>query len=125
MKTQLVLIFALVFALITGIFAVINVEPVAVNYLFGTAHIPLILVILGSTLLGALIVGLLGIIRQYRLQRKIRQLEKELEELREKPETKTATHGDPNEVNTEARLQNESGQAAERQSNLAGEQAAE
>jgi lipopolysaccharide assembly protein A len=77
-KTQWTLISALIFALITAIFAVINVAPVQVNYLFGSAQIPLILVILSSTLLGGLIVGLFGIIRQYKLQRRIRQLEAEL-----------------------------------------------
>jgi lipopolysaccharide assembly protein A len=77
-KTQWTLISALLFALITAIFAVINVAPVQVNYLFGSAQIPLILVILSSTLLGGLIVGLFGIIRQYKLQRRIRQLEADL-----------------------------------------------
>jgi lipopolysaccharide assembly protein A len=78
MKMQWTLIFALVFALITAVFAVINVGPVQVNYLFGSADIPLILVILGSTLLGGLITGLFGIIRQYRLQRRIKFLEAEI-----------------------------------------------
>lgn len=81
MKLQWTLILALLFALLTGIFAVINVETVHVNFLFATTDIPLILVILGSTLLGSLIVGLFGIIRQYKLQRHIRSLEKQLTEL--------------------------------------------
>jgi putative membrane protein len=82
MKTQWTLISALVFALITAIFAVINVEPVQVNFLFTQTSTPLILVILSSTLLGGLIVGLIGIIRQYKQQRTIRQLTKELAEAR-------------------------------------------
>jgi len=51
---------------------------VPVSFLFAKPEIPLILVILGSTLLGGIIVGLFGIIRQYRLQKKINGLEKEL-----------------------------------------------
>lgn len=78
MKTQWMLICALIFALITACFAVINVESVNVNFLFAQSQIPLILIILGSTLLGGLIVGFFGIIRQFRLQRTIRQLTKQL-----------------------------------------------
>lgn len=80
MKIQWTLIFALAFALLTAVFAVINVEPVRVNFLFAETNTPLILVILTSTLLGGLIVGLFGIIRQYRLQRTIRGLERRLQE---------------------------------------------
>lgn len=78
MRIQWTVIFALLFALITAIFAVLNVESVPVNYIFGEARIPLILVILGCTLLGGLIVGMFGIVRQYRLQRTIKHLEKQL-----------------------------------------------
>ncbi|WP_051620342.1 LapA family protein [Paenibacillus sp. UNC451MF] len=82
MKAQWMFIFILLFALITAIFAVINVEPVRVQFLFTQADIPLILVILSSTLLGGLIVGLIGLIRQYKLTRSIKQLEKQLQELK-------------------------------------------
>jgi putative membrane protein len=77
LKTQWLLILALLFALITAIFAVINVNSVEVNFLFATTNIPLILVIVGSTLLGGIIVGIFGIVRQYQLQKKIRLLENE------------------------------------------------
>ncbi|MBD0381150.1 LapA family protein [Paenibacillus sedimenti] len=80
MKMQWILICALIFALITAIFAVINVEPVQVNFMFAQTNTPLILVILTSTLLGGLIVGMFGMIRQYKLQRKVRQLEKQLQD---------------------------------------------
>ena len=43
---------ALLFALITAVFAVINVKPVAVNLLFGTVNVPLILLIIGCSLIG-------------------------------------------------------------------------
>lgn len=57
MKMQWALIAGLVFALLTGIFAVINVDSVQVNLLFNTVQIPLILLILGCTLIGGIIVG--------------------------------------------------------------------
>lgn len=52
MNKQWTIIFALLFTLIVAIFAVINVRAVEVDYLFGTAEWPLILVILGSVLIG-------------------------------------------------------------------------
>jgi lipopolysaccharide assembly protein A len=78
LRTQWLLILALVFALVTAVFAVINVDPVQVNFLFSTTNIPLILIIVGSTLLGGIIVGIFGFARQYQLQKKIRLLENEL-----------------------------------------------
>lgn len=81
MKGQSMLIAALVFALIIAIFAVINVESVQVNFLFAKTTTPLILVILASTLLGGLMVGLFGMIRQYRLVRTVKSLEKQVAEL--------------------------------------------
>jgi putative membrane protein len=100
MRVQWTLILALLFALITAIFAVVNVEAVPVNFLFSNPEIPLILVILGSTLLGGLIVGLFGIIRQYRLQKKIKELEKELKKWipNEKREDTNPTNEKTNDV---------------------------
>ncbi|RIX49417.1 DUF1049 domain-containing protein [Paenibacillus nanensis] len=81
MKGQGMLISAFAFALIIAIFAVINVEPVQVNFLFAQTSTPLILVILVSTLLGGLTVGLFGMIRIFRLQRTVKALEKRTAEL--------------------------------------------
>ncbi|MGG6313430.1 LapA family protein [Paenibacillus macerans] len=78
MKIQWSLILALVFALITAVFAVINVDPVQVNLLFGSVSLPLILLILGSTLLGGIIIGSFGIYRGYRLQREVKSLKAKL-----------------------------------------------
>jgi len=78
MKVQWLILAALLFALVTGIFAVINVEPVLVDFLFIRTETPLILVILVSALLGGLMVGLFGIVRQFRMQRRIKTLEKQL-----------------------------------------------
>ncbi|MCM3131694.1 lipopolysaccharide assembly protein LapA domain-containing protein [Paenibacillus polysaccharolyticus] len=81
MKMQWALIAGLVFALLTGIFAVINVDSVQVNLLFNTVRVPLILLILGCTLIGGIIVGSYGIYRQYRLQRENKRLHVRVAEL--------------------------------------------
>lgn len=84
MKVQWNLLFGIVFALIVAVFAVINVDSVTVNYLFGEGEWPLILVILISVLLGGLIIGSTGLIRIYSLQRKLKQVTKEKVNLEEK-----------------------------------------
>ncbi|MFB5760479.1 LapA family protein [Paenibacillus medicaginis] len=80
MRLQWSLISALIIALLTAIFAVINVKAVQVNLLFQVVEIPLILLILGCTLLGGLIVGSLGMFRQFKLQREIKRLTRQLEQ---------------------------------------------
>ncbi|WP_028609352.1 LapA family protein [Paenibacillus harenae] len=81
MKGQGGLVAALAFALLIAIFAVINVGSVEVNFLFTKATLPLILVILASTLLGGVTAMLLGMIRQIRLNRTVKSLEKRVAEL--------------------------------------------
>lgn len=81
MRTQWMVISALLFALVTAIFAVINVDKVQVNFGFVQTQSPLILVILISTLLGGLTVFLFAVLRQLKLQRTIKLLEKRVNEL--------------------------------------------
>lgn len=83
MKMQWSLIAGLLFALLTAIFAVINVDPVNVNLLFGTVRVPLILLIIGCTLIGGLIVGSYGIYRQYQMQKQIKSLAGQLIHIQE------------------------------------------
>jgi uncharacterized integral membrane protein len=80
MKTQWIFISTLFFCLLTAIFAAINVEPVQVHLLFADMQLPLIVIILSSTLLGGLILGSIGISKQYKLKKTIKQLEKKLNE---------------------------------------------
>ncbi|KGX88987.1 LapA family protein [Pontibacillus litoralis] len=89
MKGQTNFILALVFALIVAVFAVINVNPVEVDYLFGTGEAPLILIIIGSVLMGGLITGSFGMVKVYRLQREKKSLEKQLQQY-EASESNTA-----------------------------------
>ncbi len=44
-----------VLAALTAVFAVLNLETVAVDWIFGTAHVPLIVVIVVSLLVGAVL----------------------------------------------------------------------
>ncbi|WP_340022633.1 lipopolysaccharide assembly protein LapA domain-containing protein [Paenibacillus sp. FSL K6-1096] len=81
MRFQWSLILGLIFALLTAIFAVMNVDPVPVNFGFDVVSIPLILIILGCALIGGVVVGSYGIYRQYKLQKEIKSLKTELAKL--------------------------------------------
>ncbi|WNS46173.1 lipopolysaccharide assembly protein LapA domain-containing protein [Paenibacillus sp. MMS20-IR301] len=83
MKLQWSLILGLFFALVTAVFAVMNVDPVLVNFGFDVVSIPLILIILGCALIGGVVVGSYGIFRQYKLQKQIKGLNAELSKLRD------------------------------------------
>lgn len=78
MKLQWLILLGLLFAVIIALFAIANVDAVPVNYLFGEADWPLILVILGSALLGFLLSGVFALGRLYGLRRKVKSLEKEM-----------------------------------------------
>lgn len=77
MKAQWAILIGIVLAIVIAIFAVFNGEAVPVNYLFGEAQWPLILVILGSALIGALISGLFAMTRSFTLSRRVKVLETE------------------------------------------------
>lgn len=80
MKGQFNLILALLFTLLIASFSVLNVETVPVNFLFLEAQIPLIIVIIGSAFIGGIIVGSVGLFRQYQLLRQIRLLRQTIRE---------------------------------------------
>lgn len=73
MKTQWYLLAGVLFTIVVAIFAVLNVAPVEVNYLFGTAEWPLVLVILFSTLMGIVIAGSIGIYQVVMVKRRLQQ----------------------------------------------------
>mgnify|MGYP005751258681 CR=1 FL=1 len=75
MKGQWYLLAGIVFAIIIAIFAVLNVSPVEVNFLFGTAHWPLVLVILFSTLMGGVIAGSLAIYQIVVLKKQLKKVQ--------------------------------------------------
>ncbi|MFC7393219.1 LapA family protein [Scopulibacillus cellulosilyticus] len=82
MKAHAGIILALIFVLIIAIFSVVNVDSVTVNFLFAKAEWPLILVIIVSVLMGALIVGSIGYVRIFKLQRELNKANSELEKYR-------------------------------------------
>jgi uncharacterized integral membrane protein len=72
-----VLILSLICSLLIAIFAVQNASLVTIHLLWVTKEVPLVLVILGSTLVGALIMLLLAIWRELRLKLKPKQHQKD------------------------------------------------
>lgn len=64
------LILTLIFALLIAIFAIQNAVPVTIQFFWITTQVPLVLIILGSVLAGALIVFLIASYRQFRPKRK-------------------------------------------------------
>ncbi|WP_080874258.1 LapA family protein [Oceanobacillus timonensis] len=84
MNGQVYVILAIIFVIIVAVFAVINVDPVAVDYLFWTTDSPLILVILFSVLMGGLITAAVGAIRLYRAYHEVKKLRTENERLKKR-----------------------------------------
>ncbi len=78
MKLQWNLLLGLLFAIIIAIFAVFNVDAVQVNYVFGKAQWPLVLVILGAALLGAVVSGFVAMFLSFQSNRRIKELQKEM-----------------------------------------------
>lgn len=81
MKLQWRVILAVLFALIIAAFAVDNVRKTPISYVFGTATLPLVYIIIGSALFGCLIVGILGTPVQIRLVRESRRLRRRVAEV--------------------------------------------
>ncbi|MCA0969968.1 lipopolysaccharide assembly protein LapA domain-containing protein [Halobacillus litoralis] len=102
MKGQTYIILSIIFAIVIAIFAVINVEPVQVNFLFSSGEAPLILVILLSVLLGGLATASVGAVRYYRLKRENHTLKKKLDESGETiTETESVESGEEKETEEE------------------------
>ena len=75
---QIYLVGALIFALLVAVFAIQNTNPVDIRFLtFQIKEISLVLVILGSALIGALVVFLLGAVKQIGSYRQIKDLKRD------------------------------------------------
>lgn len=88
MSVQAIFILILIFALLIGIFAVSNSNPVEIKFLGLKFITSQALVILGSFASGAVITAVLGLVRQVRMgfklreyQNRVMKLEKEMSEL--------------------------------------------
>ncbi len=75
-------IISLIFAVLVAIFAIQNAGNVEVKFFLANFTISQAVVILGSAIIGAIIVLLLGLIKQIRLNLKIKQLTKEIDSLK-------------------------------------------
>ncbi|MCF6138063.1 LapA family protein [Pseudalkalibacillus berkeleyi] len=88
MRREWSFIIVLLFAIVVAVFAVINVDSVEVHYLFGSSQWPLVLVILGSALLGAITIGFAGSVRFFSMRKELRNLQKENQQLTESAKDK-------------------------------------
>lgn len=77
MKFQWNLLLGLLFAIIIALFAIFNIDTVQVNYIFGKAELPLVLVILFSALLGAAVSGFVAMFRTVQSNHRVKELQKE------------------------------------------------
>ena len=79
---QIKLVISLILALILVIFAIQNPTPVKIKLLvWQTGEMSLIVVIIGSALIGALLATVLGLIKQAELKAKIKEKEEELKKV--------------------------------------------
>jgi len=90
---QLGFIIALLFSIIIAIFAILNNEVVTINYLFGSAPVSLVIVILASAFLGSLVVGIFSLVGRVKhgfkfrdLEGKLKKMEEELNRMKKKEE---------------------------------------
>ncbi|MDI3281604.1 MAG: LapA family protein [Bacillota bacterium] len=80
---QGILILALLFALAVTLFAVQNATAVTVRFLHWNFQTYLAVVIFGSAALGAVVVALLGLVKQIRLRWRLRALQAQAEKWEE------------------------------------------
>lgn len=83
MKMQTKFVISMLFAILVATFALQNANPVNIKVLFTEFSVSQALVILGSAVLGAIIVLLLGLIKQMKLNKQIKNLTKEVTALQE------------------------------------------
>lgn len=80
------IIFGLIFAILIAIFAIQNASIVALNILMWEFEISLAVVVLGSIIFGALVIGIFSYFKQFQLKRKNRNLKLEIQSLKEELE---------------------------------------
>lgn len=78
MKNKVYVSLAIIFGIIIGIFSVLNLKNVDVNYIFWQGHSPLIIVILFSVLLGAILTATIMSQKLFGLRRENKALHEQL-----------------------------------------------
>lgn len=87
-------IISLIFAVVVAIFAIQNAGSIEVKFFFANFRISQAVVILGSAIIGAIISLLLGLIKQLKHNRAVKQLSQEIEALKlENNDLKVKLHG--------------------------------
>lgn len=74
---QIRVMIILLFSLVLAVFAVINTQPVEINFFFTKAEIELIFVIIFSLIIGAFLMFILSSMKQLQQSRRIKNLGKE------------------------------------------------
>ncbi len=117
---QLTYIFALFFALIVAVFAILNAQPVTVDLVFNEFQISLALIILVSAFAGAIILGFLGLFQKIKGGLKAREMHlknKKLEEQLKDTEGKL-TEAEGKLTEAEGRLEEIQGSLLERDNQI-------
>lgn len=78
MKRQWMIIVALLLVILIATFAVLNTDPVPVNFAFTVASWPLVMVILVSLLIGALIAVLVSMSALLKERKEVKRMKKEV-----------------------------------------------
>lgn len=94
---QLILVAAFVLALIVAIFAIQNAITVQVVLFTWQFETSLVVVIFGAAILGALSVGLFGLMQYIKLKLKLRKKEQKVNQLERKLTESSSTEGDGTE----------------------------
>lgn len=79
MKRQWMVIFALILVIIIAAFAVMNTDPVPVNFAFTVVSWPLIMVILVSLFIGVLIAVLLSMSSLFKERKEVKLLKQKVD----------------------------------------------
>lgn len=107
------LIGALVLVLLVALFAVINSDPVEINFGFATVDWPLSIVILGSLLIGALIAVLVASATAFSRYREVKRNEEKLQTGRENLDREhDQSHQEKDEISS-SHLQSEADEEAD------------
>ncbi|MBP1968772.1 putative integral membrane protein [Virgibacillus natechei] len=106
MRGQSYVILAIIFVIIIAVFAVTNVDPVEVNYLFWSGESPLILIILFSVLMGGIITASVGVLKMYQLQREVKKLQVENKKMSTKLQENDLLEIDPEEDSSNEKNEN-------------------
>lgn len=104
---QLGFILSLLFAILITVFAIQNSEVVDINFLFTNVPVSQALVIFISAAIGAIIVTILGLFRQFKLTKTIKDQKQEIERLKEENKKLEAVQGEYKELSDEENLEEE------------------